>query len=160
MKKLHSIAFYALITPVITLGTSSVLAQQSADEEIDREMQGAQQSAQDAMQRAEGEQSQMQNMPYLSSAPADATHASNLIGTKVKTTNDEEVGSVSDLIIDNNGQVMAIVVGVGGFLGMGEKNVAIGWDNVTKSSSPDDKGLRINLNREGLMSAPEFKSAK
>ncbi|MFN2289146.1 MAG: PRC-barrel domain-containing protein [Chromatocurvus sp.] len=163
MKKLHSIAFCALITPAITLGTSSVLAQGPADEEIDREMQGTQQRDQESMQGmpgAQGEQSQMQNKGYLSAAPADGTHASNLIGAEVKTTNDEEVGSVSDLIIDDKGQVVAIVVGVGGFLGMGEKDVAIGWDDVTRSSSPDDKGLKINLTREGLMSAPEFKSAE
>lgn len=157
MKKLHSIAFCALITPVITLGASSVLA---ADEEIEREMQGAQQRSQEAMQSTQREQSQMQNKGYLSAAPANATHASNLIGAKVKTTNNEDVGSVSDLIIDDNGQVMAIVVGVGGFLGMGEKNIAIGWDDVSRSSSPDDKGLQINLTREGLMSAPEFESAE
>lgn len=161
MKKLHSIAFCALITPVITLGASSVLA---ADEEIGDEMQGTQQRSQEAMPGAQGEQSQMQNQMqnkgYLSAAPADGTHASNLIGAEVKTTNDEEVGSVSDLIIDDKGQVVAIVVGVGGFLGMGEKDVAIGWDDVTRSSSPDDKGLQINLSREELMSAPEFKPAE
>lgn len=157
MKKLHSIAFCALITPAITLGTTSVLAQESADEEIDREMQGTQQRDQEAMPGTQADPSQMQNQGYLSATPANSTHASNLIGAKVKTTNDEDVGRVSDLIIDENGQIMAIVVGVGGFLGMGEKNVAIGWDNVSRSDSPDENELRINLTREGLMSAPEFK---
>lgn len=158
MKKLNSFAFCALITPVITLGASSVLAQESIDQDIDSEMQGTEQRNQEAMPGAQGEQAGMHNKGYLDSAPANSTHASNLIGAEVKTTNDENVGSVSDLIIDDNGQVVAIVVGVGGFLGMGEKDVAIGWDDVTRSSSPDDNELRIDLTREGLMSAPEFKS--
>ncbi len=157
MKKLPSLAFCALITPVITLGTGSVLAEQSTDQDMDSEMQGTQQRSQDAMQSTQGDPSQMQNEGYLGSSPANGMHASNLIGAKVKTANDENVGSVSDLIIDENGQIMAIVVGVGGFLGMGEKNVAIGWDNVSRSDSPDENELRINLTREGLMSAPEFK---
>lgn len=160
MKKLHSFAFCALITPVITLGASSVLAQEPTDQDIDRGMQGSEQRNQEAMPGAQGEQSQMQNKGFLDSAPADGTHASNLIGAEIKTTNDEEVGSVSDLIIDDKGQVVAVVVGVGGFLGMGEKDVAIGWDDVTRSSSPDDKGLQIGLSREELMAAPEYKPAE
>ncbi len=66
------------------------------------------------------------------------------------------MGSVSDLLIDENGQVVAIVVGVGGFLGMGEKNVAIGWDDVKTSGSADEQELRIDATREELSSAPAF----
>lgn len=159
MKKLHSFAFCALITPVITFGAGSVLAQQPTDQKTDRGMQGAEQRDQGAMQSSQRGQSMMQHKGYLDSAPKNGTQASNLIGADVKTTNDEEVGTVSDLIIDDKGQVVAIVVGVGGFLGMGEKDVAIGWDDVIKSSTSDDDELRISLTREGLMSAPKYKKA-
>jgi sporulation protein YlmC with PRC-barrel domain len=84
-------------------------------------------------------------------------HASDLIGAKVKTTGGEDVGPVNDLIIDEKGQVAAIVVGVGGFLGMGQRDVAIGWDDVTRSGTADDLELRIDATREDLRSAPEFK---
>lgn len=153
MKKLHSLTFYALVTPVITLGAGSVLAESSSDKKMDREQQSSQ-SYQDSKQ----DQSQMQSQGYLSSAPANGRHASDLIGAEVKTTNNEEVGSVSDLIIDQKGQVVGIVVGVGGFLGMGEKDVAIGWDNVSRSGSSDKDELQIKSTREDLMSAPEFKT--
>jgi hypothetical protein len=66
---------------------------------------------------------------------------------------------VSDLIIDERGQVVAIVVGVGGFLGMGEKDVAIGWGNVTRSEKSDKSKIQVNVTRDSLMSAPEFKRA-
>jgi sporulation protein YlmC with PRC-barrel domain len=51
--------------------------------------------------------------------------ASKLIGTTVVSTNNESIGDVNDVILDRNGQVMAVVVGVGGFLGIGEKDVAV-----------------------------------
>src|ERR1051325_11352741 len=51
--------------------------------------------------------------------------ASDLIGTRVVSANNESIGDINDVIVDRNGQVMAAVVGVGGFLGIGEKDVAI-----------------------------------
>jgi len=99
-------------------------------------------------------------------------HASDLIGAKVSTSSDKNVGPVEDLIIDRNGQIVAVVVSVGGFLGMGQKHVAIGWDHVTalgaldakkaqeatKSRTADDLELRIDVTREDLRDAPEFKA--
>lgn len=164
MKKLHTIAFYALTAPVITLGAGSLLAQQAADQDIDREQQstqreeGASRSARagqaDAQAAAPG-QAHM-NRGYIAYGPANSMQSSYLIGADVKTTGDEEVGPVEDLIIDKDGQIVAIVVGVGGFLGLGEKRVAIGWDDVTMSGSSDELELQIESTREALTSAPEF----
>jgi sporulation protein YlmC with PRC-barrel domain len=148
MKKLHSFALYALVTPVMTLGAGSLLAQQPTGQNNDRKMQSAQQ-----------DQSRIQNQGYLRSTPANGIQASNLIGADVRTSGNEDVGSVSDLIIDERGQVVAIVVGVGGFLGMGEKDVAIGWGNVTRSEKSDKSKIQVNVTRDSLMSAPEFKRA-
>lgn len=172
MKNLHSFAFYALATPVITLGAGPLLAQQSTDQDVDRQQeqstqqqstqrdQDAKQSTTKSMEsdQSTSNQSGTQNRGYMGSAPANGMHASNLIGAEVKTSADEDVGPVSDLIIDKNGQVVAIVVGVGGFLGMGERSVAIGWDDVTKSGTSDEPELRIDVTRESLRSAPEFKT--
>ena len=84
-------------------------------------------------------------------------HGSELIGAEVKTTDDEDVGEVQDLIINERGQVVAIVIGVGGVLGMGEKNVAITWDKLMRSGQSDDLALRIDGTREDLRAAPDFK---
>ena len=161
MKKLHSFALYALIAPAIAFGSGAVLAQQSSGSELEQEQQGMQKNQDDmkATTRApQTAQSRMQSTGYMGTAPADGIHASNLIGTEVITTGDEEVGAVSDLIIDQDGQVVGIVVGVGGFLGMGAKDVAIGWDDVQKSGSANELELRIDQSRESLLSAPEFET--
>ena len=52
---------------------------------------------------------------------------SALIGAKVHNNNKDTIGSVEDIYIDNDGKVQAVVVSVGGFLGMGTKDVAVKW---------------------------------
>jgi putative membrane protein len=56
--------------------------------------------------------------------------ASDLRGTRVYGSNDENVGSIDDIVLDRNGRIVAVVVGVGGFLGIGEKNVAIPFEAI------------------------------
>lgn len=55
---------------------------------------------------------------------------SGLMGAEVWGADGESIGSVDDLLLDSEGQVMAVVVGVGGFLGIGEKDVAIANDQL------------------------------
>ncbi|KKO45268.1 hypothetical protein WG68_11110 [Arsukibacterium ikkense] len=157
MKKLNSIIFYTLITPAISLATGSVLAEQSTtknDQSTPRTSQAELQKQTDRKNMPG--QAQVQKRGYIDTVPANGIQASNLIGADVRTSNNEDIGSVQDLIIDGNGQVVAIVVSVGGFLGMGEKDVAISWSNVTRSGSADDQQLRINATREDLTSATTF----
>jgi len=181
MKKLHSIAFYALVTPAITLGASSLLAQPGAldsdrqnQSEQQREQGGALSNERDAQGaqssqrtgqpgsdaaadgRNIGSQSRLESRGYLAAAPANGMQAGKIIGADVRTMDDEEVGPVSDLIIDENGQIVAIVVGVGGLFGMGSKDVAIGWDDVTRSTNPDEDELQVSVTRDALRDAPEY----
>lgn len=55
----------------------------------------------------------------------DQMIASNLMGASVRGAEDEVIGNVDDLLLDRDGRITAVVVGVGGFLGLGERNVAI-----------------------------------
>lgn len=162
MKKLHSLAIYALVTPAIMLSSSAVFSQQSGHDVDDSQLGSrAEQSASQSStghRNMPGEQSNMEHRGFMDSAPASGMHASTLIGAEVTTSGDEGVGSVDDLIINDDGQIVAIVVGVGGFLGMGQKDVAIGWDDVTRSGDSDDQELRIESTREELRDAPEFES--
>lgn len=179
MRKLHSLAFYAMVAPAITLSSGAVLAEQSSGLDDERGQQSTQserrgdtQANPGATSRDQGSQrtdrsdsmsttdrqdkSGMKNQDYLSSAPATGTQASDLIGASVVTNSGEDVGSVDDLIIDDEGHIVAVTVGVGGFLGMGQKDVAIGWGNVTKSADSDELELRVNVTRDDLRNAPEF----
>ena len=62
--------------------------------------------------------------------------ASKLSGVKVYNSNNENIGSIDDLLTDKEGRIKAAVIGVGGFLGMGEHLVAIPFDQVKFSEQP------------------------
>jgi len=83
--------------------------------------------------------------------------ATSVIGSSVFTAADENIGDINDLIVDNNGTVQAAVVGVGGFLGMGEKDVAVPLNklNMTRDETNAIK-LTIAASREELENAPAF----
>ena len=62
--------------------------------------------------------------------------ATKLAGISVYNNNNEKIGDVSELIIDRDGKVAAAVIGVGGFLGMGEHLAAVPWDKVKWVDTP------------------------
>lgn len=97
---------------------------------------------------------------YLTSQPQGTFHADSLMGNDVKSSveDDDDIGTISDLIIDEDGQIQAVVVGVGGFLGMGEKDVAIEWDSLelTKDEDNDDYVIRVNASQDSLEEAEEY----
>lgn len=62
---------------------------------------------------------------FMTKMESNQMMASDLIGTRVIGANNESIGDINDVIMDRNGQIMAAVVGVGGFLGIGEKDVAV-----------------------------------
>ncbi len=178
MKKLHSLAFYALLTPAITLSSGGLLAAQGSSEDTDLGEQSMGQDADPKTQSPQqdktvtkskyntdepadqemGNQSGMQNKGYMESPPANGMMASDLIGTELKTSGDESVGEIGDLIIDQDGKVVAVVVNVGGFLAMGDKHVAIDWKAVKMSGNPDDRDLRVDMTRDDLQSAPSYEN--
>ena len=86
-----------------------------------------------------------------------AVLATSFIGSSVYTGSDENIGDINDIIFDDKGAIQAVVVGVGGFLGMGEKDVALPLSkiNVTKDENNAMK-LTIQASREELDAAPAF----
>ncbi len=69
------------------------------------------------------------------------------------------IGEISDVILSRDGQVKAVIVGIGGFLGLGEKNVAIAMDDIRfarVADNPDDYFLVINTSKEMLTEAPAY----
>jgi len=63
--------------------------------------------------------------------------ASRLIGTRVVSANNETIGDVNDVLLDRTGTAQALVIGVGGFLGIGEKDVAVPFRAVEFSAARD-----------------------
>jgi sporulation protein YlmC with PRC-barrel domain len=62
--------------------------------------------------------------------------ASKLMGLDVYNENNEKLGDVNEIILDKNGKVTAVVIGVGGFLGMGEHDVAVSMDKLKFVEEP------------------------
>ncbi|WP_137132387.1 PRC-barrel domain-containing protein [Rhizobium sp. FY34] len=94
---------------------------------------------------------------YLTQQAATQISANDYIGKAIYNGENNSIGNVTDLIIEENGGIVAAVVGVGGFLGMGEKNVAVPMDklNVTRE---DDNDIRLTTmeTAASLKAAPEF----
>jgi sporulation protein YlmC with PRC-barrel domain len=62
--------------------------------------------------------------------------ASKIVGLNVYNDNNESIGSINDLLTDENGNIKAVVIGVGGFLGVGEHLVAIPFDKIKFVNEP------------------------
>jgi|GEM_PF-998415 len=76
---------------------------------------------------------------FLNSVPKGSVSVANLIGSSVKGQIDnEEIGTIKDILIDSDGTPLAVIVSVGGFLGIGDKDVALGWDSFQLSYEHDD----------------------
>jgi sporulation protein YlmC with PRC-barrel domain len=85
--------------------------------------------------------------------------ASKFKGTNVLGNNDEKIGDVSDILFDKNEKVHAIIIGVGGFLGIGTKEVALPlsvFQIVPGSGGTADK-LRLSATKDELKQMAEFK---
>ena len=64
--------------------------------------------------------------------PAGTT-VTNFYKQNVYDPSDNKIGDVDDVLIDKEGRVTAMIIGVGGFLGMGEKDVAVSFSSVRAS---------------------------
>ncbi|MDQ6433598.1 PRC-barrel domain-containing protein [Mesorhizobium sp. LHD-90] len=90
---------------------------------------------------------------------SDGFLATNLIGETVYngTADDaENIGSVNDVVIGSNGQIEAVVVGVGGFLGIGEKNVAMNYSDIKWAEKDGDRWIVVNATKDQLQALAEF----
>ena len=87
--------------------------------------------------------------------PAGTTVA-NFYKQSVYDPSDNEIGDVDDALIDKEGRVTALIIGVGGFLGMGEKDLAAPFSSVRASEKNNKWYLVLNTNKEALKTAPGF----
>ena len=81
----------------------------------------------------------------------------NLWNKKVYDAAGKHIGELNDVLVDGNGKVVALIVGVGGFLGIGEKNVAVDYDYVRQTGAIKSDRVVLDLNDQQLRAAPDFK---
>jgi hypothetical protein len=96
---------------------------------------------------------------FLDNQASDQWLATKLIGAAVTAPSNEKIGSVNDLLLDPSGNVVAAVIGVGGFLGIGEKDVAISFKSLTVTRA-DNGAIKVStqVSKNELQQAAAFKA--
>jgi hypothetical protein len=95
---------------------------------------------------------------FVTKQTSDQWLASRFKGADVIGTDDKKIGDVSDILFDKSNKILAYVVGVGGFLGIGSKDVAIdpaSFQTVPGKDASDFK-LRLAMTKDELKAAPAF----
>lgn len=96
----------------------------------------------------------------MTSVPAQSVTVTDWYKQSVYDTQNNKIGDVEDVLVDSQGKIDALIIGVGGFLGAGEKNVAVKFDAVKKTDQDNKVHLTMNANKDELKSAPGLKYDK
>lgn len=83
--------------------------------------------------------------------------ASALLDEAVMNEANKSIGDVNDVLIDSDGKIASVIVGVGGFLGMGEKDVALKFADLKFAKDNDnDLVVTTNMTKDTLQAAPAY----
>ena len=82
--------------------------------------------------------------------------ASALIGTKVRNANKESIGKINEIYLDKDAKVTDVVISVGGFLGVGSKDVAVKWSDISVGQDDTSVVLTTSLTKEALTALPDY----
>jgi sporulation protein YlmC with PRC-barrel domain len=94
----------------------------------------------------------------LASIPANATTVTHWYKQSVYDPSDAKIGEIMDVLVDRDGKIAVLIVGVGGFLGMGEKDVAVPFNSVQFKTKDSNKWYPVmNTTKDALKSAPGYK---
>ena len=83
----------------------------------------------------------------------------SVLGKKVFGRDGEDMGRVVDVLADSDGRARAAVIDFGGFLGVGNRRVAVDWHSLQIDPSNADKPVILSLSRDQVNAAPEFKES-
>ncbi|MGY4475827.1 PRC-barrel domain-containing protein [Bradyrhizobium sp. USDA 3364] len=90
----------------------------------------------------------------MSAAPAESWTVTNYYKQSVYDPQQNKIGDVDDVLVDKSGKVNGLVIGVGGFLGAGEKDVIVPFAAVKTAKKDNKWWLTLNETKDGLKSAP------
>ncbi len=93
----------------------------------------------------------------MTSVPTDAYTVTNWYKQSVYDPKDNKIGEIMDVLLDKGGQAKALIIGVGGFLGAGEKDVAVPMGSVKVTTKDKKWYLVMDTNKDQLEKAPGFK---
>ncbi len=138
-------------------------AAQSGSSTSDSMKSGASGSSGAASSSASSSTSGASSGMFVSSQKADELLASKFKGTDVVGADNQKIGDVSDILFTKDGKIDAYIISVGGFLGVGSKEVALApsaaqW--IADEKDKDSFKLKLNLNKDQLAQAPNFEQHK
>jgi hypothetical protein len=94
----------------------------------------------------------------------DRLEVQGILGKEVRSGANENMGRIVDVIVDRSGQVRAAIIDFGGFLGVGNRKVAVAWNALRFPPDPKDpkkvERIGLDLSREQVQAAPEYKEDK
>ena len=143
-------------------GTVTGTPRTSTPEENARTQPGVEPGAADAMKKATPGATApgMETQPSATTSTEAITGWSandDLMGKTVVNENDEKIGDVNDVVISSDGRSMYLLIGAGGFLGMGEKNVAVPFDRFERRN---DQIVLSGYSKEQLKALPEVRTER
>ena len=98
---------------------------------------------------------------FVTEQPASEWLARVFLGADVQNALGERVGDINDLVFDRSGRISTVVLGVGGFLSMGEKNVGVPYSALTYGIGKDGaRIITVALSKDALKLAPVFKATE
>ncbi len=112
-----------------------------------------------SMDKNSGSMQAVQRPGFMQEQGAGEWRASKLIGASVTGPDNKSIGDINEIIFGRDGELKAVVIGVGGFLGMGEKNVAVPFDALTVARKPDSDAIEkvtVTYTKDQLKNAPKF----
>jgi sporulation protein YlmC with PRC-barrel domain len=93
----------------------------------------------------------------MTTIPASSVTVTDWYKQDVYDPNDNKIGQVADVLVSPDGRVDALIVGVGGFLGVDQKDVAVDFGAVKETRKDNKVHLVMNTTKDALKSAPGFK---
>jgi sporulation protein YlmC with PRC-barrel domain len=82
----------------------------------------------------------------------------SILGKKVQGPKGEDLGRVVDVLADDTGRVRIAIIDFGGFLGVGDRRIAVDWPLLRFNPDNKDPSLLLSITREKLQGAPEYKA--
>jgi sporulation protein YlmC with PRC-barrel domain len=92
----------------------------------------------------------------MTTLPANGIPVSEFYKQSVYDTHDNKIGDVNDVLLDKSGQVSAVILGVGGLLGIGEKDVAVPFNAIQVTEKSGNRYLVMDASKEALQAATGY----
>jgi PRC-barrel domain protein len=87
----------------------------------------------------------------------DDQEVSTILGKSVRSSADEDMGRIVDIIVSRDGQVHAAIIDFGGFLGIGTRKIAVDWRALNFAPAGKPGSITLELTRNQVRLAPEYK---